>query len=145
MVRRGAGHIVNVASGAGLAPRPGMTPYAAVKHAVIGLTTSLRAEAAAYGVRVSAVCPGYVATGIFTATRYVGVDAATLRRAVPLKPTTPEACARATLRGVARNRAIIPVGYYVWLDWLGTRICPETWIKLSSWRAARFRAARVTK
>lgn len=62
MVRQGSGHIVNVASLAGLGPAPLLTPYAMTKHAVVGLSTSLRIEAAALGVRVSALCPAAVET-----------------------------------------------------------------------------------
>jgi len=62
MIAQRSGHIVNTASLAGLLPAPGLTPYAMTKHAVVGLSLSLRAEAAAYGVRVTAVCPGFVDT-----------------------------------------------------------------------------------
>ena len=43
---------------------PLLTPYAMTKHAVVGLSLSLRAEAAAYGVGVTVVCPGVVDTPI---------------------------------------------------------------------------------
>ncbi len=62
MIARGSGHIVNTASLAGLVPTPLATPYGMTKHAVVGLSVSLRMEAAAYGVRVSALCPGTVET-----------------------------------------------------------------------------------
>jgi NAD(P)-dependent dehydrogenase (short-subunit alcohol dehydrogenase family) len=64
MVARGSGHIVNTASMAGLAPAPLLTPYAMTKHAVVGLSVSLRMEAAAYGVKVSALCPTAIETPI---------------------------------------------------------------------------------
>jgi NAD(P)-dependent dehydrogenase (short-subunit alcohol dehydrogenase family) len=64
MVARGSGHIVNTASMAGLAPAPLLTPYAMTKHAVVGLSVSLRMEAAIYGVRVSALCPSAIETPI---------------------------------------------------------------------------------
>ncbi len=64
MQRRGSGAIVNVSSIAGLALGPLGTPYATTKHAVVGLSLSLRAEAAAYGVQVSVLCPGAVETPI---------------------------------------------------------------------------------
>ena len=57
MVRQESGHIVNTASLAGLIPTPLLTPYATVKHAVVGLSVSLRVEAAAYGVRVERGLP----------------------------------------------------------------------------------------
>ncbi len=52
MLRQGHGHILNTASVAGLIPSPFLTPYATSKHAVVGLSLSLRA-AAAHGVRVN--------------------------------------------------------------------------------------------
>src|SRR6516225_4102198 len=64
MIAQRSGHIVNTASLAGLVPAPLLTPYAMTKHAVVGLSLSLRAEAAAHGVRVTAVCPGVVDTPI---------------------------------------------------------------------------------
>jgi NAD(P)-dependent dehydrogenase (short-subunit alcohol dehydrogenase family) len=64
MVARGSGHIINTASVAGLAPAPLLVPYATTKHAVVGLSISLRAEAAAYGVKVSALCPSAIETPI---------------------------------------------------------------------------------
>lgn len=64
MVRQGSGHIVNTASLAGLGPAPLLVPYGMTKHAVVGLSTSLRVEAAALGVRVSVLCPAAIETPI---------------------------------------------------------------------------------
>ena len=58
MVRQGSGHIVNTASAAGLLPSPANIAYAATKHAVVGLSLTLRAEAVHHGVGVSVICPG---------------------------------------------------------------------------------------
>jgi len=68
MIAQRSGHIVNTASLAGLVPSPWLTPYAMTKHAVVGLSLSLRAEAAAHGVRVTAVCPGVVDTPMLDTT-----------------------------------------------------------------------------
>jgi NAD(P)-dependent dehydrogenase (short-subunit alcohol dehydrogenase family) len=62
MLRQGFGHLLNTASFAGLFPSPLVVGYCATKHAVVGLSTSLRIEAAASGVRVSVLCPGPVRT-----------------------------------------------------------------------------------
>ena len=67
MLRQGFGHIVNMASAAGLWPSPFVVSYCASKHAVVGLSTSLRIEAAAAGIRVSVLCPGAVRTPALTA------------------------------------------------------------------------------
>ncbi len=70
MLARGRGRIVNTASMAGLVGFPLFSPYSATKFAVVGLSQSLDAELAPRGVRVSAVCPGFVRTGAFQAARF---------------------------------------------------------------------------
>jgi NADP-dependent 3-hydroxy acid dehydrogenase YdfG len=65
MVERGHGHVVNVGSIAGRGALVGGTCYAATKHAVMGLSESLMLEVRDFGVRVSVVMPGSVATGLF--------------------------------------------------------------------------------
>jgi NAD(P)-dependent dehydrogenase (short-subunit alcohol dehydrogenase family) len=64
MIKQRSGHIVNTASMAGLVPAPLLVPYVMTKHAVVGLSLGLRAEAAGYGVRVTALCPSAVETPI---------------------------------------------------------------------------------
>ena len=71
LVAQGEGHVVNTASLAGWAGAPAMGPYCASKHAVLGLSESLRAEldALGSGVGVTAVCPGMVNSGIIASER----------------------------------------------------------------------------
>lgn len=71
MVERDEGHIVNTASIAGLIPFPFAAPYAASKHAVVGLSTSIFHELAMRGshVHISVLCPGWIRTNIFDAER----------------------------------------------------------------------------
>jgi NAD(P)-dependent dehydrogenase (short-subunit alcohol dehydrogenase family) len=62
MLRRGSGSIVNVSSVAGLLGISDRAAYNASKHGLIGLTRTLAAEWGGRGVRVNAVCPGWVKT-----------------------------------------------------------------------------------
>lgn len=64
MLERGRGHVVNVASTAGLQGAPYITAYTAAKHALVGLTRALAPEVGPKGVAVCAVCPGYTDTGL---------------------------------------------------------------------------------
>jgi NAD(P)-dependent dehydrogenase (short-subunit alcohol dehydrogenase family) len=71
MLGRNEGNIVNTASAAGLLPVPFATPYAASKHAVVGLSLSVSQELAIMGspVHVSVLCPGMVRTRIADSSR----------------------------------------------------------------------------
>jgi NAD(P)-dependent dehydrogenase (short-subunit alcohol dehydrogenase family) len=62
LLRESGGLVVNLASIAGTMPTPGLAAYGASKAALISLTTSLNAELEADGVRVTAICPGFVDT-----------------------------------------------------------------------------------
>ncbi len=62
MKGQGGGIIVNTASAAGLLPLPLMAPYCMSKHAVVGLSNSLRPEAARHGVRINVLCPTAIET-----------------------------------------------------------------------------------
>jgi NAD(P)-dependent dehydrogenase (short-subunit alcohol dehydrogenase family) len=66
MQQQGVGHIVNTASMAGLGVAPGIAPYFATKHAVVGLSESLFLELLALGspVSTSVLCPGFVKTDL---------------------------------------------------------------------------------
>src|SRR5580692_2197027 len=85
MQGQGSGSIVNLSSTMGQRGAPGASLYTASKHAVKGLTKSAALEGAAFGIRVNAVAPGPVETGMLnrftgTAERKAGVVAG-----VPLK------------------------------------------------------------
>jgi NAD(P)-dependent dehydrogenase (short-subunit alcohol dehydrogenase family) len=60
----GGGAIVNNASIAGMIAEPGISPYIAAKHAVIGLSKAAAIEYASQGIRINALAPGLVETGM---------------------------------------------------------------------------------
>ncbi|GAA3067065.1 SDR family NAD(P)-dependent oxidoreductase [Streptosporangium carneum] len=143
MVRQGFGHIVNTASLAGLLPAPMMAPYAAAKHAVVGLSLALRAEAAAHGVKVSALCPGFTDTPLLdhanpglpqTATGATARRSAT-RIQGGLYPV--DALADDVMRGLARDRALIVAPASGRIAWRVARLSPALAVRLASLTARR--------
>ncbi|CAN5523236.1 SDR family oxidoreductase [soil metagenome] len=62
MLRRGSGHIVNIASQAGKGGFPGGATYCATKHAVVGMSEAVRGETRNTGVEISCVMPAIVNT-----------------------------------------------------------------------------------
>ncbi|MCV2883951.1 glucose 1-dehydrogenase [Aestuariibacter sp. AA17] len=68
MLPRQQGHIINLASVAGIKGSPMISAYCASKHAVIGLTKSTALEYAKANIRINAVCPSFVNTPMVTRT-----------------------------------------------------------------------------
>ena len=140
MIEQRSGHLVNIASATGLTPAPLGGAYAMTKHAVVGLSLSLREEAAALGVRVSVACPGFIDTGIFDAAMHGRHGGRWLLGRVPFRPYPAERAARSILRGVERNRAtiILPLHAHV-LVW-GSRLVPGLMRRLAQGNLRRYRA-----
>ncbi len=95
MTERRSGHIVNIASLAGVLAVPGQALYAGTKFAVVGLSTALSDEFAPQGVNVSVVMPTFTDTELVTGTAPTGAqkpvqprDIAAAVLAVLDKPTT---------------------------------------------------------
>jgi short-subunit dehydrogenase len=132
MVAQGHGHIVNTASAAGLVSPPFVVPYATTKHAVVGLSTGLRPEAALHGVRVSVLCPGAVETAILDRlppadlppTGSAPVTARQYLVTVGQRPMPALVFAERALDQVARNRAIVVVPRAARSLWFLHRVSP---------------------
>ena len=128
MHNQGFGHIVNIASMAGLVSNGGMAAYCATKHGVVGLSKSLRAEAKQYGVRVSVVCPGVIRTDIMSGGRYGklhGISPEEMKAIFELgSPMDVDIFAKEVLKDVAKNSAIIILPRFLRLMWWLTRLMP---------------------
>jgi short-subunit dehydrogenase len=106
LVARPAGHLVNVASAAGLSGLPFAATYASSKWSVIGFSESIRQELARLGhrhVRVTTACPAYVSTGLFEGAR-------ALRTTSLL---SPEGLAEELVRAVEKDRIFLRTPWIV--------------------------------
>lgn len=137
MVERGSGHIVNIASAAAFTPTPVMAPYSVSKAGVKMLTECLRLELGPKGVGVSAICPGVINTSIGEHAVTVGVDPDLIERGkqitrqlqefaekLPFAPMSPDLVARAAVRAVRLDLAVVPVRTEAWLGYFMLRIAP---------------------
>ncbi len=105
------GAIVVMSSLAGLVATPLMVPYAMSKHAIVGLGTSLRTEAARYDVGVTTVCPGPVDTTLLDAPAATpGLSARRFLVAAAGKAIPPDRLADQVVRAVRTNRALVVPG-----------------------------------
>ncbi len=112
MIRNRSGYVINVASGAGLFAVPYQAPYNTSKHAVVGLTESIRQEMERYGIGASVVCPGMIRTPIINTVRVIGFKDSAQKMA-HRAASPPEKMADAIIRGVRKNRAVIMYPPYI--------------------------------
>lgn len=119
MIERKKGHIINIASAAGLFASPKMAVYVASKHAVIGWSESLRLELEAISkdLHVTTVTPSYISTGMFEGVRS------------PVVPVLkPETAARKIIAGVKKNKIFIRMPRIVYLLPFLKGILPQRWL-----------------
>jgi len=120
---QGSGHIVNVASLAGLVHAPGMASYNAVKAGVVAVSETLDHELGPHGVAVSVVCPAFFRTKLGAS--FAGTDSemeAVGKRLLERSRRSADEVAAIVIRGIDARRDVILT------DWDG-RI---------AWRAKRF-------
>jgi NAD(P)-dependent dehydrogenase (short-subunit alcohol dehydrogenase family) len=136
MLARRRGSIVNVASVAGLAGVSHRSAYNASKHGLIGLTQTLAAEWGGRGVRVNAVCPGWIKTEMDVADQGSGAysDADIVNRVPMARFARPQDVAEAIafLADGERNGFINGVSLPV----------DGGWIADASWESLRMRTRR---
>jgi NAD(P)-dependent dehydrogenase (short-subunit alcohol dehydrogenase family) len=133
MLERGAGHVVNVASLAGLVPFPFVAPYTASKFALVGMSQAMCMELAHRGVTVTAVCPGAVRTGLYTA-KPMTLPGGARERIVDLidhHAMPPERIARDIVRAVRRRRTLVVRAGLARPLWTFYRLAPRLFLWLS--------------
>ena len=117
--RQGRGHVLNVASAAGLLAAPGMAPYNVTKSGVVALSESLYGELAGTGVGVSVLCPTFFQTNIANASRLTGAEdrRALANQLMAGARIQADGVARLALDAVARGSLYVlphPDGRWLW-------------------------------
>lgn len=130
MIRQKAGQIVNIASSAGLLPTALISIYAMTKHALVGLSTSLRPEAANYGVRINVVCPSAVDTPLIHNVLMRNLNREKALAAIP-RLLGVEQTVRTILLGVVCNKPIIIIGNDVKLGRVFYFLFPSLFFQLA--------------
>jgi NAD(P)-dependent dehydrogenase (short-subunit alcohol dehydrogenase family) len=137
MVKQKSGHIVNTASLAGLTPAPLLAPYSTVKFGVVGMCSSLRAEAKLHNVEVTALCPGFIESGIYGAARTSGgIDEEMSRKSIPMMVPLDKGVAT-LLNGVVKKKYIVTLPFYAHFLLWNFKLFPRFSIWFSSKLAAR--------
>jgi short-subunit dehydrogenase len=123
-VRRG--HIVNVASIAGIVSLPEMASYNVSKAAVISLSETLRGELAHYGIGVSVVCPSFFNTNLLRDMRYCDEFQCTFAHAAfDNARMTSEDVAALVVRAWEKNRLYVLPQASAKMQWFFKRLSPE--------------------
>ena len=129
MVERGSGDVVIVSSIATFTPMRKAGPYAAAKTYATSYARSLALEVNSRGVRVVAVCPGYVRTDLH---RRAGLDH--LSKSVPgWMWLTPDYVVRATTRALERGKTVVVPGlvYRISLPFLASLTAQRLWRRMT--------------
>jgi len=130
MARQRSGHIVNTASMAGLTAPAYLAPYVAVKHAVVGLSLSLREEAKAHNVNVTAVCPFWIDTPILDTSgpddlpKPKSLEGGVRETAKKMGIYSPDALAQDIIRGIDRKKAMVVAPRRGRMIWRMARVSP---------------------
>jgi len=120
MLERDSGHLVTVASAAGLAGTARLTDYCSSKFAAVGFDESLRLELKQMDSKVvtTIVCPFYTDTGMF--------DGAKTRFSWLLPILRPEAVTKRIVRAIKRDQRRLVMPWFIYTSWLG-RLLPVDW------------------
>ena len=131
LLEQGAGHIVNIASFAGIANAPRMAAYSASKSGVISLSECLRGELAVSGsaVRVSVVCPAFFQTNLMENSRAPEADKAVAKKLMASSGDSAESVAHRIYAGMQRGDFLILPTKAETMRWRIKRWLPEVFFK----------------
>jgi short-subunit dehydrogenase len=123
LLDRREAHVLNVCSVLGLVGMPKVTAYCTSKFAMVGFSESLRHEFGRQGLGVTALCPGFVSTNLFT---NAPMEESAEEHKLPPKLvcTTPERVANAAIKAIYRNRRLVTMEPFARLMYALKRFTP---------------------
>jgi short-subunit dehydrogenase len=123
LLARREAHVLNVCSVLGLVGMPKVSAYCTSKFAMVGFSESLRNELGRQGLGVTALCPGFVSTNLFTNAPLP--ESADEHKLPPrLICTTPERVAHAAIKAIYRNRRLVVMEPFARLMYALKRFAP---------------------
>lgn len=130
MRRQGSGHILNIASAAGLMYTPDLAPYNVSKAGVVALSETLYAELRSAGIGVTVACPTFFRTNIANAGHYIDEELRTLgTKLVGSARIGPELVARRVLAAVDGGVPhVLPMADARW-GWRFRRLSPGVFLR----------------
>jgi NAD(P)-dependent dehydrogenase (short-subunit alcohol dehydrogenase family) len=128
-----SGHIINVASYAGMACLPEMCSYNVAKAGVIALSETIRTELSPLGIGVSVVCPSFIKTNLMDQFRSPDARQRNLAQGFFNKSImSVEAVARCIIRSASRNKMYILPQIDAKYMWWSKRHTPRLYLKASA-------------
>jgi short-subunit dehydrogenase len=123
LLAREEAHVLNVCSIFGLVAPPKLTAYCTAKFGMVGFSESLRNELGRQGLGVTALCPGFVTTGLFT---NAPLEEAVEKHKIPPRVlcTTPERVANVAIKAIYRNRRLVVMEPFARLQYALKRFAP---------------------
>jgi NAD(P)-dependent dehydrogenase (short-subunit alcohol dehydrogenase family) len=137
--KQGWGHIVNVASSAGIVSLPEMAPYNVTKAGVISLSETLRGELKGSNIGVTVVCPTFFKTNLMDQARCTDERQLKMADAFFCKFSfgTTESVCRATLKAVKKNKLYVLPQPDSKLFWFLKRMTPNTYYNVNAFLYSR--------
>jgi NAD(P)-dependent dehydrogenase (short-subunit alcohol dehydrogenase family) len=133
MKAQGGGHIMNVASAAGLLCLTNMGPYSVTKAAVISLCETLRVEVAPYNIHITAACPMFFNTGLLDDMKSTDPWISEVARTAFQVGHSADRIARKLIKAIEKNKLYAVPMFFGRMLWLNKRLTPNLYYNLTAW------------
>ena len=133
MKTQGGGHIVNVASAAGLLCLTNMGPYSVTKAAVISLCETLRTETAPYNIGITAACPMFFNTGLLDDMKSTDPWISEVAKTAFERGYQADRIAKKLIKAIKKNKLYVVPMFYGKALWLNKRLTPNLYYNLAAW------------